>query len=55
MVSNTQKTFRIRARRLKNQGKRRKRRAHLHSTPAFPVQPAGYDPNAPDAKPVSKG
>ena len=50
MVSNTQQTQRIRIRRHKNAGQKRKRWARGHGTPTFPVHPAGYDPNAPDAK-----
>jgi hypothetical protein len=49
MVSNTQQTERIRARRHKNAGQRRKRWARAHGTPAFPIHQPGYDPNAPDA------
>ncbi len=50
MVSNTQQTKRIRARRLKRMGLKRKRQAQLHGTPVFPIHPPGYDPDAPDAK-----
>ena len=46
MVSNTQQTERIRARRHKNGGQRRKRLARAHGTPTFPIHQAGYDPNA---------
>jgi hypothetical protein len=51
MVSVTKQTMTIRARHIKTAGKRRKRYARTHGTPAFPVHPEGYDPNAPDAKP----
>ena len=49
MVSNTQQTERIRARRHKSGGQRRKRLARAHGTPTFPIHQAGYDPNAADA------
>jgi hypothetical protein len=54
MVSNTQQTERVRARRHKNMGRRRKRLMAKRSTPAFPIQPEGYDPKAPDAKPTTE-
>ncbi len=50
MVSNTQQTQRRRAIRLKRAGRKRKRYMRAHGTPAFPMQPEGYDPAAPDAK-----
>jgi hypothetical protein len=50
MVSNTQQTKRIRLRRRKRAGRRRKRLEAKRGTPAFPIQPPGYDPKAPDAK-----
>ncbi len=51
MVSNTKQTKSIRRRIRKRGGKRRKRLASREgSTPAFPIHPPGYDPNAPDAK-----
>jgi hypothetical protein len=50
MVSSTKQTWRLRARRLKNAGRRRKKAMSARSTPIFPVHPEGYDPNAPDAK-----
>ena len=51
MVSNTKQTKSIRRRIRKQGGKRRKRLAKREgSTPAFPIHPEGYDPNAPDAK-----
>jgi hypothetical protein len=50
MVSNTQQTERVRARRHKNMGRKRKRQMAKRSTPAFPIHPEGYDPAAPDAK-----
>ena len=50
MVSTTQQTEARRANRHKRAGQKRKRTMRVHGTPAFPVQPEGYDPNAPDAK-----
>jgi hypothetical protein len=54
MVSATQQTQRIRRRKARSAGTVRKRDARAHGTPAFPIQPAGYDTNAADAKPVAK-
>ena len=51
MVSNTQQTRRMRARRHRRMGKRRKQAMRKHGTPSFPVHPEGYDPSAPDARP----
>ena len=50
MVSNTQQTKRIRARRLKKSGRKRKRLEAKRGTPPFPIHPPDYDPSAPDAK-----
>jgi hypothetical protein len=50
MVSATQQTSRIRARKARRNGSKTKRFARAHGTPAFPIQPEGYDKNAPDAK-----
>jgi hypothetical protein len=50
MVSATQQTQRIRQRKARTTGTRRKRFERAHGTPKFPIQPAGYDPNAPDAR-----
>jgi len=51
MASNTQQTEHRRAMRHRNAGKRdATKRAKLGSTPRFPIQPEGYDPEAPDAK-----
>ncbi len=47
MVSFTKQTERRRRIRLRSQGKTNKVR---QSTPLFPIQPEGYDANAPDAK-----
>lgn len=55
MVSNTQQTKRIRARRRKKSGRRRKRLETKRGTPAFPIHPPGYDPSAPDAKASATG
>jgi hypothetical protein len=54
MVSNTQQTERIRARKHRGAGVRRKRSMRANGTPAFPVHPVGYDPNAADARPAAK-
>ena len=51
MVSSTQQPERIRARKHRAAGVRRKRTMRAHGTPAFPIQPEGYDPKAPDARP----
>ncbi len=53
MVSATQQTQRIRQRKARSTGTRRKRFERAHGTPKFPIQPAGYDPNAPDARPAA--
>ncbi|XXT19281.1 hypothetical protein WME91_29220 [Sorangium sp. So ce269] len=50
MVSATQQTQRIRRRKARTAGTRRKRFERAHGTPKFPIHPAGYDPNAPDAQ-----
>ncbi|MFO0615030.1 MAG: hypothetical protein U0414_20740 [Polyangiaceae bacterium] len=50
MVSATQQSSRIRARKARRAGAKSKRVARAHGTPPFPIQPPGYDPNAPDAK-----
>jgi hypothetical protein len=55
MSSNTQQTRTIRRRRDKTQGKVRKRKMRAQGTPAFPVHPEGYDPNAPDARRAEDG
>ena len=49
MVSATQQTQRIRARKARRAGIRRKRAERTGGTPAFPIQPEGYDKNAADA------
>ncbi len=51
MVSRTQKTERRRYNRDRSLARARKRQAAKAGTPVFPVHPAGYDPNAADAKP----
>jgi hypothetical protein len=53
MVSSTQQFSRIRKRKARRAGNRRKREMRAHGTPAFPLQPEGYDPKAPDAKPAA--
>lgn len=50
MVSATQQTSRIRARKARHAGKKSKRVARANGTPKFPVQPEGYDLSAADAK-----
>jgi hypothetical protein len=52
MVSATQQSSRIRARKARRAGVVRKRFERAHGTPAFPIQPEGYDPKAADAKPA---
>lgn len=54
MVSATQQTSRIRARKAKKAGNDTKRINRKSGTPPFPVHPAGYDASAPDAKPAAK-
>lgn len=53
MVSNTRQTFNRRLARKKRAGKARKRLMRRLGTPEFPIHPAGYDPNAADAKPAA--
>jgi hypothetical protein len=50
MVSATQQTSRIRAHKARRRGSVTKRHARANGTPAFPIQPEGYDKNAPDSK-----
>ncbi len=50
MVSATQQTSRIRARKAKKNGSATKRQNRKSGTPPFPVHPAGYDATAADAK-----
>jgi len=50
MVSNTQQSERIRARKARRAGSRRKRAMRAQGTPKFPLHPVGYDPNAADAR-----
>ena len=54
MVSATQQTSRIRARKTRSSGKGRKREERAHGTPKFAVHPEGYTSTAPDAKPAAK-
>jgi len=54
MVSATQQTSRIRARKAKRNGAGSRRENKKNGTPAFPVHLEGYDPQAPDAKPAAK-
>jgi hypothetical protein len=50
MVSFSKQTERRRRIRLQAQGKTNKSSYRRAGTPKFPIQPEGYDPNAPDAK-----
>jgi hypothetical protein len=54
MVSATQQTSRIRARKAKKNGAGSRRENKKSGTPAFPVHLEGYDPKAADAKPAPK-
>jgi len=54
MVSSTQQFSRIRKRKARRAGIRRKRDMRAHGTPAFPIQPEGYDLKAADAKPQTE-
>jgi hypothetical protein len=50
MVSATQQSSRIRARKARKNGSMSKRENRANGTPKFPIQPEGYDASAPDAK-----
>jgi len=50
MVSSTRQTTRRRALRASSAGRAQKKARVRAGTPTFPVHPAGYDANAPDAK-----
>ena len=50
MVSLTSRTRRRRQIRHKRAGRQDARKRNHACSPAFPVHPEGYDPNAPDAK-----
>ena len=50
MVSATQQSSRIRKRKSTTNGKWNKRDRRANGTPAFAIQPEGYDVNAADAK-----
>ncbi len=50
MVSATQQSSRIRARKARKNGSMSKRENRANGTPKFPIQPEGYDTSAPDAK-----
>jgi hypothetical protein len=54
MVSSTQQYSRIRKRKARRNGTKTRRFNRAHGTPAFPIQPEGYDQKAADAKPVEK-
>jgi hypothetical protein len=50
MVSSTKHSERRRAINASRAGRSDKRKRAKTGTPAFPIQPEGYDPKAPDAK-----
>lgn len=50
MVSLSQQTWRRRNLRDSKLGRDKKKARERAGTPAFPVHPEGYDPQAPDAK-----
>jgi hypothetical protein len=50
MVSSTRQTERRRYIKEKRSGRAKKRARQRGGTPPFPIQPPGYDPQAPDAK-----
>jgi hypothetical protein len=50
MVSSTRQTVRRRIIKERKSGRDDKRKRAQAGTPAFPIHPDGYDPNAPDAK-----
>ena len=52
MVSATQQSSRIRARKARRAGTKRKRFERTHGTPEFAIHPAGYDATKPDALPT---
>jgi hypothetical protein len=52
MVSATQQSSRIRARKARRNGAKTKRFNRAHGTPTFAIHPEGYDPKAADAKPA---
>jgi hypothetical protein len=50
MVSSTRQSERRRHIRARKLGRAKKKARMRTGTPAFPLQPEGYDPKAPDAK-----
>lgn len=50
MVSATTRLMTIRRRKMTTAGKANKKERMKANSPAFPVHPEGYDPNAADAK-----
>lgn len=54
MVSSTQQTESIRQRKARRRAKCHPMALKRRATPAFPIQPEGYDTNAPDAKPTAE-
>lgn len=53
MVSHTGRTTTRREIRAKANGRTKRAERAKHGTPSFPIQPPGYDPKAPDAKPAA--
>jgi hypothetical protein len=49
MVSATQQSSRIRARKARRNGTKTKRYARAHGTPAFPIHQDGYEAKAADS------
>lgn len=54
MVSSTQQTETVRRRKERKRAKTHRMALKRRATPAFPIQPEGYDPKAPDAKPTAE-
>ena len=54
MVSLTQKTERRRQARHRSMAPKKTKLRMRNMSPKFPIQPEGYDPNAPDAKKPAK-
>ena len=50
MVSNTQQTETVRRRKERKRAKKHQMALKRRATPAFPIHPEGYAPDAPDAK-----
>jgi hypothetical protein len=54
MVSSTRQTERRRHIKHRKLGRDNAKARVRAGTPRFPIQPEGYDPNAPDAKPTPR-